>query len=233
MSRFGIMKHLAVLEKAGLVLVRRQGRERWNHLNAVPLQQIYERWMSPYQAVWASALLGRKRGIEGQRTKEELATKTSEKNLGTMHIEQEIVIEAPPAKVFAAMTRDVAAWWGAPYLVKDTATDIVLEPRLGGRFYEVWGDNEGAMWATVTAFQRDARLDLTGPIGMGGAVAGVVSFVLEPRGKGTLLKLSHRAAGELSDEAETRYTKGWADLLGTRLKAFVESGKKSGLAGKR
>jgi len=47
-SRFAVMKHLAVLQKAGLVVVRRRGRERWNHLNGVPLRTAYERWMRPY-----------------------------------------------------------------------------------------------------------------------------------------------------------------------------------------
>jgi DNA-binding transcriptional ArsR family regulator len=63
-SRFAIMKHLAILEQAGLIIVERRGRERWNHLNAVPLQQIYERWISAYQARWASSLLQFKRRVE-------------------------------------------------------------------------------------------------------------------------------------------------------------------------
>lgn len=52
-TRFAVMKHLRVLEGAGLVVVKRRGRERINHLNAVPLRLIYERWISPYQDVWA------------------------------------------------------------------------------------------------------------------------------------------------------------------------------------
>src|SRR5918996_1998614 len=56
-TRFAVMKHLGVLEDAGLVVVRRRGRERWNHLNGVPLQEAYERWMQPYANRWASSLL--------------------------------------------------------------------------------------------------------------------------------------------------------------------------------
>ena len=63
-SRFAVMKHLTILEGAGLVLVDRRGRERWNHLNAVPIQQIYERWISGYQAHWAAGLLRLKRRVE-------------------------------------------------------------------------------------------------------------------------------------------------------------------------
>ena len=51
------MKHLDVLVGAGLVVSRRKGRVRWNHLNAVPLQRMYEHWVRPYEAVWAHSLI--------------------------------------------------------------------------------------------------------------------------------------------------------------------------------
>ena len=47
-DRCTVMQHLKVLETAGLVLVTREGRERWNHLNALPIQQIHDRWISQY-----------------------------------------------------------------------------------------------------------------------------------------------------------------------------------------
>lgn len=46
LGRTGVMKHLGVLERAGLVAVRRQGRLRWNHLNPVPIQRVCDRWVS-------------------------------------------------------------------------------------------------------------------------------------------------------------------------------------------
>ncbi len=64
LSRFAVMKHLGVLETAGLVIVKRQGRERFNHLNAVPIRQIYERWMGPYAEIWSSSLLRLKDYVE-------------------------------------------------------------------------------------------------------------------------------------------------------------------------
>jgi DNA-binding transcriptional ArsR family regulator len=48
MTRFGVMAHLKVLETAGLVVVAREGRTRHNHLNPVPIRQIYERWVRPF-----------------------------------------------------------------------------------------------------------------------------------------------------------------------------------------
>ncbi len=57
LSRFGVMKHLDVLRKAQLVHTRESGRERVNSLNAVPIRQIYERWVSPFEELWSSELL--------------------------------------------------------------------------------------------------------------------------------------------------------------------------------
>ncbi|MEI2297529.1 ArsR/SmtB family transcription factor [Ensifer sp. MJa1] len=48
LDRCTVMQHLKVLEEAELVLVRREGRERWNHLNALPIQAIHDRWISQY-----------------------------------------------------------------------------------------------------------------------------------------------------------------------------------------
>jgi DNA-binding transcriptional ArsR family regulator len=63
-TRFAVMKHLTVLEEAGLVVVRREGRVRWNHLNPVPIQSIYERWMSRFAAPHAASLLKLARKLE-------------------------------------------------------------------------------------------------------------------------------------------------------------------------
>lgn len=69
-SRFAVMQHLKVLEEAHLVVHVRDGRQRINHLNPVPLQMIYERWVKAYEENWASALLGLKRHLESPRLDE-------------------------------------------------------------------------------------------------------------------------------------------------------------------
>jgi DNA-binding transcriptional ArsR family regulator len=66
-TRFAVMKHLSVLLKAGLVTVERRGRERWNHLNAVPIQQVYRRWIKPFEIAPADRLLRLKRHVESGR----------------------------------------------------------------------------------------------------------------------------------------------------------------------
>lgn len=70
-TRFGVMKHLGVLEEAGLVLVRRKGRERFNHLNPVPIRLIYERWMAPFAEMETMKITAAKRFIEQKGKQDE------------------------------------------------------------------------------------------------------------------------------------------------------------------
>ena len=65
MTRFGVMKHLRVLEQAGLVVPRRRGREKLHFLNPVPIAQIHDRWIGKYREREVSALLDLKSTIEG------------------------------------------------------------------------------------------------------------------------------------------------------------------------
>src|SRR3712207_1134621 len=64
MTRFGVMKHLKVLEEAGLVTTQRRGREKLHFLNAVPIRLIHDRWVSKYAEPWAATLTGLKRELE-------------------------------------------------------------------------------------------------------------------------------------------------------------------------
>jgi DNA-binding transcriptional ArsR family regulator len=68
LTRFGVMKHLGVLRGAGLVTDRWVGRSRINFLNVVPIRQIYERWVSGYQDLWASKLTSLKHALELEAT---------------------------------------------------------------------------------------------------------------------------------------------------------------------
>src|SRR4051794_15424973 len=64
MSRFGVMKHLKVLEEAGLVVVRRHGREKHHFLNPVPIRLVHDRWVSKYAEPWAAGLSELKSELE-------------------------------------------------------------------------------------------------------------------------------------------------------------------------
>jgi DNA-binding transcriptional ArsR family regulator len=93
-SRYAIMKHLTVLEEAGLLAVRRHGRERWNHINATPLQRMYERWLTPYQQLWASSLSRLGAIVEGELQQPMIDSANVPVRLAS--VEQVAEIAAPP-----------------------------------------------------------------------------------------------------------------------------------------
>jgi DNA-binding transcriptional ArsR family regulator len=64
MTRFGVMKHLKVLEEAGLVVARRSGREKLHYLNPVPIRAIHDRWINKFSEDRLSALMALKRKLE-------------------------------------------------------------------------------------------------------------------------------------------------------------------------
>src|SRR5881227_3462146 len=64
MTRFGVMKHLRVLEEAGLVVTRRDGREKLHYLNPVPIRLIHDRWIDKYTERHVSALVNLKKELE-------------------------------------------------------------------------------------------------------------------------------------------------------------------------
>jgi DNA-binding transcriptional ArsR family regulator len=64
MTRYGVMKHLRQLEEAGLIVTRRRGREKLHFLNAVPIRQVHDRWVSKYAEPWAATLTGLQTDLE-------------------------------------------------------------------------------------------------------------------------------------------------------------------------
>jgi uncharacterized protein YndB with AHSA1/START domain len=88
MTRFGVMKHLRVLEEAGLVVARKRGREKLHYLNPVPIRLIHDRWVSKYAEPWAAGL---------SELKHELEDTTMEKVF-------EIYIKTTPDRLWEAIT---------------------------------------------------------------------------------------------------------------------------------
>jgi DNA-binding transcriptional ArsR family regulator len=66
LTRFGVMKHLGVLESAHLVTTRKVGREKHHYLNPVPIRELHDRWISKYAEPWVSALVGLRRDLESK-----------------------------------------------------------------------------------------------------------------------------------------------------------------------
>ncbi len=231
MTRFGVMNHIAVLKEAGLIRVDRRGRERVNSLEPEPLRLLYEDWMRDYAVTWAGRMGRLKRHAERlEREERSMETDWIGAPLASLLIRQHVEIAAPCATVFQALTQDLSAWWGAPYLLagEDTA-DVVLEPWPGGTFKEITTDGGGYVWCTVDQIRRNRLLTLSGRMGMRDAIAGTVRFELEDQANGTRLTLEHAAIGRLDAKTEASFGAGWQDLLAGRLKAFVERGERLGL----
>ena len=106
MTRFGVMKHLSVLEEAGLVVTRKSGREKLHFLNAVPIQLIHERWIDKYD------LLGAERLHALTDLKSALETSMSTTETATVLVVNRIWIKADAATVWKAIT---SPEWNARY----------------------------------------------------------------------------------------------------------------------
>lgn len=94
MTRFGVMKHLRVLEAAGLLVTRRSGREKFHYLNQVPVQQIYDRWVSKYTAARTAALTSLKEALEGGKM-----------DVASARQVYQVFIRATPEEVWDAITK--------------------------------------------------------------------------------------------------------------------------------
>ena len=68
MTRVAVAKHLRLLEDAGLVVTRRQGREKWHYLNPVPIRLVHDRWVNKYTETWVAGLVDIKRELEATTT---------------------------------------------------------------------------------------------------------------------------------------------------------------------
>ncbi len=105
MTRFGVMKHLRVLEDAGLVTTQRRGREKHHFLNPVPIRLAHDRWVSKYAEPWAATLSGLKNQLEDD-TMDNVATVSFAE--GTAPVSGiavfEIYIKATPERIWEAIT---------------------------------------------------------------------------------------------------------------------------------
>ncbi len=218
-SRIAVMRHLDVLSEAGLAVSRKRGRQRWHYLNTVPLQTLHRRWADPAAAGFASALLRLQGTVEREG-------RHMEPIQPTVDVALDIEIAGPPAAVFAALTQDAGGWWGHPF-VTPRATSLSLDPRLGGLFTERW-ENGGQVIASVTGWAQDEHLALTGPFHLGAGI-GVAAFDLAGSGAGTLLRFSFRAIGVVDAALADEMSRGWAELVGTRLKTLAETGTRLGI----
>jgi uncharacterized protein YndB with AHSA1/START domain len=205
MTRFGVMKHLRVLEEAGLVVTKRRGREKLHFLNAVPIRLVHDRWVSKYAEPWAAGLSELKTELEA-----------------TMEQVFEIYIKTTPERLWAAITdpdqrarysfgvRTVSDWTaGSSYEAAAETADGPLAIAAGENL-EV--DPPHRLVQSFTALWSD-EVKAEGP--------SRVTWEIEPVGDSCRLTVTH---DELREGANNQLYGGWPQIL-SGLKTLLETGK--------
>lgn len=141
---------------------------------------------------------------------------------GGFGVEKEVYIQATPEVVFDALTGDVSGWWDHHFA--DDPKSLVIEPRPGGTFLEVFDDEgNGAKHADVIYAHRPKLLRMVGPLGFSGnALSMVHTFLLEADGDATRLKLSVRGVGQLEEGWAEAVDGLWDHFLVEQLRTWVE-----------
>ena len=211
MTRFGVMKHLRVLEDAGLVAARRSGREKLHYLNPVPIRRIFDRWTSKYARPFTRALADLKQRLEG----EDDMTQP-----GPKHV-YEIFIRTTPDKLWQAITdpaftrqyffaHSVESTWeqGATYTHRAPDGTLAIE----GTIVEI--DPPHRLVQTFTCPADEATRNDR---------ASRVTWVIEKVGDACKLTLTH---DDFDGETATfkNVGKGWSPIL-SGLKTLMETGK--------
>jgi uncharacterized protein YndB with AHSA1/START domain len=204
MTRFGVMKHLKVLEEAGLVTTQKRGREKLHFLNPVPIRLVHDRWVSKYAEPWAATLSGLKHRLED---------KTMEKVF-------EIYIKTTPERLWEAITdaelrgkynfgaQQVSDWTpGSHYEMRHPGADILLGE---GENLEVEPPRRlvqsfTALWSEDVKSEGSSR----------------VTWEIEPVGDSCRLTVTH---DQLREGAHDELYGGWPMIL-SGLKTLLETGE--------
>jgi DNA-binding transcriptional ArsR family regulator len=186
-SRYAVMKHLKVLEEAGLIVVKREGRKRWNIRNDRSIDLLQGRAAANNDGTTKPSTIFDLFPVATQ-------TLFNLEPTGATSIDQDTLLKATPEAVFTALTGHIDAWWRWR---SPGTLGVYLEPTVGGRFYQAFseaGDGELLAWVTYIKCYEEIRLN--GPMGLADAAAvNAIRLQLEPYEKGTRLRLHHRLTG--------------------------------------
>jgi DNA-binding transcriptional ArsR family regulator len=221
MTRFGVMKHLGILERAGLVVARRHGRLRLNHLNAAPLHALQARWLSPRAAAFAAAIADFSEQVEGKTmTDTNHAAET-----GIVDVALEWPVAAPVQKVWEALFAAPGSWWPVEHRLYGAGSTMSFEPSLGAQLREEKG-GQGLVWYSVTALDPLRSVDLIGHLAarFGGPATSLLHIEIAPGAEeGTsLLKLTDSVFGRIGPGMRASLSEGWQGIVGAGLVAYLE-----------
>jgi uncharacterized protein YndB with AHSA1/START domain len=204
MSRFGVMKHLRLLEAAGLVTTRRRGREKLHFLNPVPIRLIHDRWVSKYAEPFAGALSALKTALEEDSMEKvfEIYIKTTPQRLWDAltgdELRRKYTFGVGITSDFAPGSRYESRHSEAGLLISQ-GENLEVDPphRLVQTFNAMWGD--------------DVRSEGTSR----------VTYEIEQVGTSCRLTVTH---DELRENADGQLYGGWPMIL-SGLKTLLETGE--------
>ncbi len=201
MTRFGVMKHLKVLEEAGLVVTRRRGREKLHFLNPVPIRLVHDRWVSKYAEPWTAALSDLKQRLEKPMEKIfEIYIRTTPEQLWHAITDPEIRSKYQfGAQVRSDWTVGGRFELGTPDFLLGEGENLVVDPprKLVQTMVALWGD--------------DVKSE--GP--------SRITWEIEPVGDSCRLTVTH---DELREGANEQLYGGWPMIL-SGLKTWLETGE--------
>lgn len=215
MTRFGVMKHLGVLERAGLVVSRRHGRQRLNHLNAAPLQALSSRWLSPRAATLAEGAL-RLSDRLGAPAMDNPAAQT-----GIVDVALEWPVSVSVQRLWEALFQSPQTWWPADHRAGPAGSVMTFEPKIGGHLKEATAEGAGLIWYSVIALEPLRSVDLAGHLATryGGPATSLLHIEVVPgQADGTsILKLSDSVYGRIGPNLKASLTSGWQAIVGDGL----------------
>jgi uncharacterized protein YndB with AHSA1/START domain len=202
-TRFGVMKHLKQLEEAGLVVTRRQGREKLHFLNPVPIRLVHDRWVSKYAEPWAAALSGLKSRLESPMEKVfEIYIRTTPERLW------EAITDGEIRSKYSFGARVTSDWTpGSHYEMGHPGAGILLGE---GENLEV-DPPRRLVQSMVALWSDDVKSEGTSR----------VSWEIEPIGDSCRLTVTH---DQLREGANDQLYGGWPMIL-SGLKTWLETGE--------
>jgi DNA-binding transcriptional ArsR family regulator len=217
-TRFGVMKHLAILERAGLIVTRKHGRVRMNHLNAAVLSQLQSRWLTPRALDLGRAAHRFSKSLGGKS----MVTPLPVAPLGAVDVTLEWRVPVPAARVWSALFTAPDKWWPASHRAIEGAT-FTFDERLGGHLREEGKDGHALSWYTIFAMERARSLDLSGALATryGGPATSLLHIELEDAGKGCIVKLMDSVFGRLGPQFHTSVSEGWTAIIGQGLVPYA------------
>ena len=136
----------------------------------------------------------------------------------------EVVMAAPPARVWQALTTETPAWWPKDFHTSARAQRFVIEPVLGGRVFEDFGGGDGLLWYSVIGVEANRELVLSGHLlpPFGGPAVTALRLSLSAETDGTLFRVQDDRFGSLDGKSPVD---GWRLVFDVGLRKYVESGK--------